>query len=1142
MPKFGDYETIDEPLRVTEAAAHVSTIWKARNTVAQDGEFYVVKQFSLRPPEAGAPSLAPEPTGEDRLKDFLEGVKQLQEAQSKAGHFLAPIYASGTADGGAWYATDFCPRRSLREFINLQGGVENRALERVVYGVVSGCLALQSATGRSHGNLKASNVLLAGRPQHLRKTPLHLTDPLPVHAAGMVALRPTPTGERPDQIRVQTEQGDIRGIGELILQLVEGRIINSAYDYNYPVASSPAWENLGKDAGLWLQRCNQLLNPQLKPSLINLGTLEDEFRPARFQSGLRVVAGCAGAAVLAAGIWYGVDKYLRSSPDRAAEAARINSREDWGRLIAASHEAQARGDWRVVRDMLSQAMRKAQELNDANLKQQTTRELAFAQSMSDALDALRAGKTEAATQLMQTIAQQRPGDPAAATLKSQIDAAVDEATKLKEFQQLMQVAQRAETDEQWPRAVDVLKQALLRASTLKDATYRQPVTTELSYAEKMDTAQRLLDDKAHPQLFLAIANAMDALALKPASTNAAGRLIARAQQRIRGDLTQSTAQARTSATTQMRPPDRTVAQASTNLDPAKVALEQSYQTALKAAQAAFNQGNYPEAVKQADVALTAKSKDAAASRIKTDAQVAQRYQTALKAAQAALDREDYTEAIKQSDAALAIVSTDAQARRIKATAETERSYHAAFDAGVAAFAQGDYPQAIKQADLALSNRPQDAQASRLKSEAQAEQSYQTAMQAGFAAFTKGDYSEALKQADAALKVKNKDKQAGKFKADVQAEQGFQTAMKAANAAFTRGDYSQSIEQAQAAMQLKKNAPGPAEIIDAAQRRLAKVEQDKQDQQEYLDGLNAGRAALQRREYAQAITQADAALRLRPNEPEATRLKLTAQQEQSYDGATTAFKQGDYLAALSQCQSYQGTERFDRLTQQINQEQSQLQTQQKALSEGNYAAILGVTLPGKPSFDKVKTAATTENQALQQARQKLAAGDYGFIEPIEQQSYQAKPPFATLLDAARKERDALKYLQQLKASKQDQVLVAELAKLPQDLRAKQPFLQLTAQPQTTTPPPQTRRPEASPAVANSDRLLAYWEVYFGVKPRPAGSDVRPVRDPTKDSTFSLEQFDKVEADYNAVGALDAERKHRLNVLRWRVSGGTRGEAP
>jgi hypothetical protein len=219
--------------------------------------------------------------------------------------------------------------------------------------------------------------------------------------------------------------------------------------------------------------------------------------------------------------------------------------------------------------------------------------------------------------------------------------------------------------------------------------------------------------------------------------------------------------------------------------------------------------------------------------------------------------------------------------------------------------------------------------------------------------------------------------------------------------------------------------------------------------------------------------------------------------------------------------------------------------QKALSEGKYSEVLEASLPAKPAFDSVKAAATDENQVLTQARQKLAAKDYSYIASIEGQTYSAKPPFAAVLDAGRKAQELLKELQlALQKSNAVPAIVPAtvLATAPQAGPTTAPAAVAATVP--TTPP--TTAPDAVPAppasVAKNDRLLEYWEIYFGVKPRPFGSDIKPVRDPTKDSAYNLEEFDKVEADYTASGNLSLDRKRRLNALRWLVSGGKKGQPP
>ena len=505
----------------------------------------------------------------------------------------------------------------------------------------------------------------------------------------------------------------------------------------------------------------------------------------------------------------------------------------------------------------------------------TARELVISQSISNAAALLKDGKLEEAGQLIDKVLQERPGDAAALALKAQITANRDEAAKVKEFQLAMQLAQKAESDQKWPEAVDLLKQALLRASSLKDTNYAQPLASELSYANNMVAAQN-----------------------------------------------------------------------------------------------ALSQANYQEAINRADAALTVKANDASASKIKTEAQNAKQYQDAFKLAQDQL--------------------------------------------------------------------------------------------------TKGNYSEAIKQADTALR-------------------------------FKAGD------------------------------------------------------------------------------PQAAKIKQLAQQEQTYRAATAAFKQGDYAAALNQSQQFKGTDRFDRLSNQIGQEQNQLKVMQKALSDGNYADILTASLPGKPAFDNIKAAATEEDQVLKQAHQKLAAKDYSYIETIQQQSYASKAPFAAILEEGQKALEALKNQQKsnvVVATVPPATLTTAPQTVPDTTTPSVPSVKTPSTNQTlvsaTTPtnaapnasathttratpvtaPPIT--PATTPSTASStspattltitknDRLLEYWEILFSIRPRPAGSDVRPLRDPTKDSAYNLEQFDKVEAEYSSLGALDTDRKRRINALRWVVSGGKKGE--
>ena len=262
MPAFGEFETLGDPLVVTEERSHVTTIWQARKSGSSDKRLYVIKCYAPR--RVGSrPGQAEGTLERDSGLEFLEGIKQTKKAIAEGGKHLALIHALGTSDEGAWYATDFYPRNNLKAWIAKRGGVGSRALRHVVSSVADGCLALKRSRGYSHGNIKPANVFLVGKPRPLRDTPLQLTDAYPaapLQLAGLDAADRREVGELLNQV---TEAQDLRAIGELILQLVEGRLVLRTDEYNYPVDASPAWEKLGAESQFWRDWCNRLLDPQL---------------------------------------------------------------------------------------------------------------------------------------------------------------------------------------------------------------------------------------------------------------------------------------------------------------------------------------------------------------------------------------------------------------------------------------------------------------------------------------------------------------------------------------------------------------------------------------------------------------------------------------------------------------------------------------------------------------------------------------------------------------------------------------------------------------------------------------------------------------------------------------------------------------
>jgi hypothetical protein len=302
MPTFGDYETIGEPIESREEKAHFTRVWQARKINAKDGRLYAVKCYIPRRRQRaeGEGGAALEEHGS---LEFLEGVKQIKKAAAAGPKCLTPIHDFGltpTGDG-AWYVTDFYGDaapilpRTLRSFITRGGRVDGAALRHAIHDVALGCLTLQRSRGYSHGNLKPSNVFRAGKPGSLRKTPLLLGDAFPV-APLLLAQQDAQSKLEVDSLLKETmEAHDLRAIGELMLQLVEVRLLKQEGDYDYPATPSPAWSRLGKDGERWRDLCNRLLDPNLSLERMNFELLEKEVRPG-------LVSKCAplaaGAAVL----------------------------------------------------------------------------------------------------------------------------------------------------------------------------------------------------------------------------------------------------------------------------------------------------------------------------------------------------------------------------------------------------------------------------------------------------------------------------------------------------------------------------------------------------------------------------------------------------------------------------------------------------------------------------------------------------------------------------------------------------------------------------------------------------------------------------------------------------------------------------
>jgi hypothetical protein len=774
MPEFGDYTTIGEPVAVVEERGHVSTVWQARLSGSSDGRLYAIKVYLPRR-RSSKEGQNPEALENDRRLEFINGVKDLKKAQSESGGSLAPVHAFGMAPEGAWYAMDFYPR-SLKTWINLRVRADSAALQHLVGSVVAGCLALKRARGFSHGNLKTSNIFLAGKPRPLRNTPLFVSDPYPASSTQLARLESTDRQAVGDLLNQTAEVQDLRAIGELLLQLVEGRLIANNYDYNYPVEKSPAWEQLGREGERWRERCNRLLDPQLTLEKLNLELLAKEFQPSAMPGRLAVVAGgVVVVCLVGAGIFYAVSLHGRK---KAAE---------FQNALRAATDALDHTNFAVAQQQIQQALEQSpSDAQALKLKEQIqqAQESRYAEALDSARTRLGAGDFANAIAFAKQALEYKSSDKAANDV---LDAVKREQT----FRDTTNQAWAAFKQSNYDHAVELAEQAVgikpddAAAISLRDQARSNQANIRLLATRKEDYQNEMTQARAasaNGDYSNAVAHAdialgnnpgdRDALALKKDAQSRLGEEVSLSQQR------------------------------------------ENFRQILASAQKAFDQTNYTTAITLADQALGMFPRDGNARKLRDDAenQLKQvqtfaeqnrKYQDAMASARRAMQTNGYALAITLCDQALGIIRGDDAATKLRldaknnldalvAARENEAKFQTAMKQASAAATGGDYSNAVLYANQALVLKPQDSGAKELLTGAQAKlnaakatqelaQKYQTAMTEAQAAFDEGKYEVAARQADVALASRSNDAKALGLKQQV-------VDIQSAESCLRNGDY------------------------------------------------------------------------------------------------------------------------------------------------------------------------------------------------------------------------------------------------------------------------------------------------------------------------------------------------------------------
>jgi TPR repeat protein len=222
------------------------------------------------------------------IRSFLEAARVQETVAARPDAHWAPVRERGEDENGAYYLTDYYPG-SAQKLIVGKLRLSGPGLMTLVRAVLSGLAELKQACDRHHGNLKATNVLIAGTDE-VQDRDVFLTDPA-------------------DSSRPEANDGgadDLFQLGQLIHQLVLHRTFRAVT--GWPVEPSEAWSRLGYAGNRWREFCNHLLHPDPLARPGNLdAALKEVQRVARRPMAFTVVRYAAVAAVVAAlagGSWY----------------------------------------------------------------------------------------------------------------------------------------------------------------------------------------------------------------------------------------------------------------------------------------------------------------------------------------------------------------------------------------------------------------------------------------------------------------------------------------------------------------------------------------------------------------------------------------------------------------------------------------------------------------------------------------------------------------------------------------------------------------------------------------------------------------------------------------------------------------------
>ena len=295
MSTIGNYEIIKEV-----ACTPVVQVCRVKTAGKPDGSL-VVKRCAPR--QDGFIDCKPV------IKSFLDSARTQNLIASSSESHWAPIYEIGEDEDGGYYVADYYPG-SAQKLIVGKVRLSGAGLLTLVRAVLAGLAELRAESGRQHGNLKPTNVLIAGTDE-VEDKDVFLADPA-------------------DSANPAANDGgaeDLFQLGQLIHQLVLHRPFRPVT--GWPIEPSEAWSRLGYSGNRWRELCNHLLHPDPLVRPANLDEARREIdRVGRRPVAFTLVRWSMVAVVLlavSAGTW----GYRRHRQIRADAAALADAYDGW---------------------------------------------------------------------------------------------------------------------------------------------------------------------------------------------------------------------------------------------------------------------------------------------------------------------------------------------------------------------------------------------------------------------------------------------------------------------------------------------------------------------------------------------------------------------------------------------------------------------------------------------------------------------------------------------------------------------------------------------------------------------------------------------------------------------------------------------